>query len=51
MKDDAEDNDFANLGEEEEYRPVTIEGLIRVLSILFVLAIYVVIILKILILK
>ncbi len=50
MKEELDENDFSNL-EEEGYRPVTIEGLIRALSILFVLGIYVVILLKILILE
>ena len=51
MKEEREDNEFSDLRDEEEYRPETIEGLIRVLSILFVLAIYAVIFLKILILE
>lgn len=51
MEEQPDEHDFANLQEQEEYRPVTIEGLIRVLSILFVLGIYIIIFLKILILR
>jgi hypothetical protein len=51
MKDDIDENEMPKMEEQEAYRPVTIEGLIRVISILFVLGIYVVFILKILILE
>jgi|GEM_PF-3884747 hypothetical protein len=47
MNEEFDDSDFQNFEEPEEYRPVTIEGLIRVVSILFVLGIYIVIFLKI----
>lgn len=50
MKDEFDKGDFAD-PEDDEYRQVTIEGLIKVLSILFVVGIYVVILLKILVLE